>query len=351
MSEDTDPSDDTDSPHEKTIPADEEFIVSRALERFASEEPGGRFVVGPGDDAAVIDCGADEFVVDSCDCVVEGVHFRKQWLALPEFGARAVGSRAILCAASDIAAMGASPRSVLVSAGITHGTDSKAVDELLQGVENACEEVGAAVAGGNTSSAPFMFLDIKVSGETSGRRFVRNRGVKSGDAVFVTGRLGGADAAVKILDGLTTGAHSATGERGVLEWFRFPSPRIDTGLALAGLASAMTDISDGLIADLGRVVSLSGCGARLSLEKIPVHPASAGGAREAATTGGDYELVFAASAGRADEIAGVSKKTGVDITQIGSVDGGGSLRVFDGETEIPASEFGPGGYVHNKKNG
>ncbi|QMU55777.1 MAG: thiamine-phosphate kinase [Candidatus Mycalebacterium zealandia] len=351
MNEDIDSSDHTDSPHKKTAFADEEFVVSRALRRFASKETRGRLVVGPGDDAAVIDCGADEFIVDSCDCVVEGVHFRKQWLSLPEFGARAVGSRAVLCAASDIAAMGASPKSVLVSAGVNPRTDSQIIDELLQGIEDACAEIGAAVAGGNTSSAPFMFLDIKVSGETSARSFARNSGAKSGDAVFVTGRLGGSDAAVKILDGLTSGAHSAASELGTLERFRFPSPRIDAGLALAGMVSAMTDISDGLIADLRRVVSLSGCGARLSLEKIPVHPGLAGGAMEAVTAGGDYELVFTASADRTGEIAGVSKKTGLDITQIGSVDGGGALSVFDGETEIPASEFGPGGYVHNDKNG
>lgn len=350
MNEESDPSDDTGFPPENAMFADEEFIVSRALGRFASKARGGRVVVGPGDDAAVIDCGAAEFIVESCDCVVEGIHFRKRWLALPEFGAHAVGARAVLCAASDIAAMGAVPKTVLVSAGIASGTGSETVDEILQGVEDGCKAVRAEVAGGNISSAPFMFLDIKISGETTGRGFVCNRGAKDGDAVFVTGRLGGSDAALKILDGLAAGARATAGERELLEQFRFPPPRTVIGLALSGLASAMTDISDGLIADLGRVASLSGCGARLSLERVPVHPDFTGGARAAATAGGDYELVFAAPADVTDKIADVSKETGVEITQVG-ITGGGALRVFDSGREIPASEFGSGGYVHNGKDG
>ncbi len=353
MSEDNDSSDHRLSSPQSSAPADEAFVVSRALERFGTGVLPALIVVGPGDDAAVLDFGAPEYFVDSCDCAVEGVHFRREWLGLAGFDHPSVGARAVICAASDITAMGASPKTVLVSAGLPSGTEKGVVEALFDGVEKGCKSVGAAVTGGNVSSAPFIFLDIKVTGETVGRAFVRNRGAESGDGVFITGELGGSEAVVCALDEMLSleGVRPDPSVCALIENFCFPSARTDVGLALCGgaIPSAMTDVSDGLFADLGRVVSLSGAGADIFLEKIPVSSAFRDGARGAIVAGGDYELVFTAPPGMAEKITEVSDGSHVKITEIGRVTDSGAVKIFDSAGEVTGSFEGPGGYLHNGK--
>lgn len=338
MSEDTGPSDHTPLSQTEKRFADETFIVREAVSMFGatarSEELG--VVLGPGDDAAVLDCGGAEFVVVSCDSAVEGVHFKREWLSLRGFDAADVGAGAVFCAASDIAAMGAIPKTVLVSAGIPARTSAAEAGGLLRGVAEGCESLGAAVVGGNTTSSPVIFVDVKVIGATRGRRFVRRRGARPGDAVFVTGELGGAAAEIRMLDA-PEGGGAATVRR---------PPRISVGAALCGgAATAMTDVSDGLVMDLGNIAAASVVGADVFAEKVPV----SGGAdlRDALVSGGDYELVFTAPPERAGEVGSISERTGVRITRIGTVTDGGAVRVFGPAGEIPASELGAGGFVHN----
>ncbi len=347
MSEDTDPSDDTDFLYKAPL-ADEAFVIAEAIDRFGSG--GGReIVVGPGDDAAVLDFGGPEFLVDSCDCMVEGVHFRKEWLKHHEFGARAVGAKAVLCAASDIAAMGAAPKTVLVSAGLPPQTRAAVVVSLLDGVARGCETVGAVVAGGNTSSSPAMFVDVKITGETAGRGFVRNSGAEEGDGIFVTGQIGCAAAGLVIFEKMFESGARAPDSRAreMVEKFHFPHPRIRVGLALVGVATAMADLSDGLLSDLRCITSSSGVGAEVFFENLPVSPGFAGGPASALTAGGDYELVFTAPERCAEKIREISKKTAMEITNIGRVTKGGEVRLFDSGREVETERLGAGGFVHN----
>ncbi len=351
MSEDTGPSGDTSLSPQKPPFADEAFVIREALSRFgATARTAERgVVVGPGDDAAVLDCRGSEFLVVSCDSMVEGVHFKKEWLPVRGLGAEAVGAKAVLCAASDIAAMGAVPKTVLVSAGLPPDTSPATVKALLDGVARGCESVGAAVVGGNTTSSPAIFIDIKVTGETVGRVFVRRSGAKPGDAIFVTGELGSAEAGLGLFENLLKNGGGGTVPESVKK-FHFPEPRIPVGLALCGraIATAMTDVSDGLLADLKGVASASGVGAEVFLEKIPVSGDLPTGRRGALVAGGDYELLFTAPPERAEDIGKISEKTGVKITEIGGI-AAGSLRVFSSGGEISASEFRSGGFMHNEK--
>ena len=347
MSEDTDPSDDTDFSY-KTPLADEAFVIAEALGRFGSGS-GREVVVGPGDDAAVLDFGGPEFLVDSCDCMVEGVHFRKEWLKHGEFGARAIGAKAVLCAASDIAAMGAVPKTVLVSAGLPQETSADVVVSLLDGVAGGCETVGAVVAGGNTSSSPSMFIDVKITGETKGRSFVCNSGAREGEEIFVTGEVGCAAAGLVIFEEMLEKGAGIPDSRArkMVERFHFPSPRIQVGLALAGVATAMADLSDGLLADLRRIIFSSGVGAEVFLKNFPSHSVSLAGHAARLPPGATTNLWFTAPGRRVGEIREISQKTGVKITNIGRVAKGNEVRLFNDGSEVEAERFGAGGFVHN----
>ncbi|MCY3973539.1 MAG: thiamine-phosphate kinase [Candidatus Dadabacteria bacterium] len=333
MSADTDPSD-------HTRPADEDFVISNAVSVFGDAAPG--VIVGPGDDAAVFDAGAPEFVVESCDCAVEEVHFRRRWLSHPAFGARAVGLRAVLCAASDIAAMGAEPKTVLLSLGLPPGTTGKTVCDILDGAREAAALIGAAVVGGNTSGAPVIFADVKVTGFTKGRVFVRNRGAEPGDDIFVTGLVAEAAAEMRALDTTENAPANGPGR------FSFPEPRVAAGLALCGerAATAMTDTSDGLLADTEKIASLSGAGASLFLERVPVCGRFSGSAEEAVTAGGDYELVFTARPRMRGVIEGIARRTGVRMTRIGEVTPPGAGRIRKGGGEVARERFASGGHRH-----
>ncbi len=345
MTEDTDSTDHTDITRDQ--PADEDFVVRAALDAFAGDTPG--VVAGPGDDAAVLDFGAPELIVESCDCSVEGVHFRNKWLSLSVFGARAVGRRAVLCSASDMAAMGAAAKTVLVSLGLPPETGRNTVEEIFSGISEACSLIGAAVSGGNTSSSPVMFVDIKITGETRGRGFVRNSGARPGDVIFVTGKIGAADEAMRTLDELTENPELKSRKSDDIEAavrrFCFPSPRISFGLSLCGVATAMTDVSDGLLLDAGRIASLSSAGAEIFLDKVPVP--SGVNPRDAIVSGGDYELVFTVPQQSAKEVMKISALTGVEATDIGRITDGKETVVSSPAGVEAASDFRKRGYVHN----
>lgn len=319
---------------------DEDFVISNAISVFGAAAPG--VIVGPGDDAAVFDAGAPEFVVESCDCAVEEVHFRRRWFSSPAFGARTVGVRAVLCAASDIAAMGAEPKTILLSLGLPSGTTGKTVRDILDGARSAAAHVGAAVVGGNTSGAPVIFADVKVTGVTKGRAFVRNRGAAPGDDIFVTGLVAEAAAGMHALDAPGGASSDAFGR------FFFPEPRVAAGLALcgSGSATAMTDTSDGLLADMEKIASLSGAGASLFLERVPVCERFRGPAEEAVTVGGDYELVFTARPRTRGAIEGIARRTGVRMTRIGEITPPGAGRILKEGVEIARERFASGGHRH-----
>lgn len=360
MSEDTDPSDDTNLFPQRKLFADEAFVIREAVSRFAPSELSQKrgVVAGPGDDAGVFDCGGPELVVVSCDSMVEGVHFKPEWLSPGgDMGGESVGAKAVLCAASDIAAMGAVPQTVVVSAGLPANTSQATVKTLLDGIARGCESVGAVVIGGNTTSSPAVFIDVTVTGGTVGRNFVLRSGARRGDEIFVTGSIGGAQAGLELFENLPEKDDKGDVSSGLfrdrayeaLKKFRLPEPKISVGLALCGIATAMTDVSDGLLMDLGCISAASGVGAEVFIDRIPVFDSSLCGRRSALTAGGDYELLFTAPRTRLPDIKEVSKKTGVKITRIGEVTGGDSVRIFGQNGEVPASEFGAGGFMHNGK--
>lgn len=237
-------------------------LLTRALDRG----PDVRRGAGE-DDCAVIGAPrAATWQLLKTDAVVEGIHFRSGE------DPRRVGSKALCRAISDIAAMGGVPEHALVTLAVARETRVTRVQALYAGLRRAARKFGVSIVGGETSRSPGpMFISIALAGRVERRRCILRSGGKAGDALYVTGQLGGSLA----------GRH--------LDF----TPRVIEARWLTELFElhAMMDLSDGLAADLSRLAAASGCGWILDESRIP--RARACSLAQALGDGEDYELLFA----------------------------------------------------------
>lgn len=207
---------------------------------------GDAVVLGPGDDAAVVALDGD--LVVSTDTMVEGVHFRREWSLAPE-----VGAKAIAAAVADLEAMGATPVALVVALTAPSDLPASWARQCAQGMRLEAARSGSSLVGGDTTRGPAIVITVTVHGQTGGRRIVTRAGARPGQVVAVTGRLGWAAAGLRVL---SKGFRSP---RAVVEAQKVPQVPYGEGrrAAEAG-ASAMIDVSDGLVADLGHVAAASG---------------------------------------------------------------------------------------------
>jgi thiamine-monophosphate kinase len=276
-------------------------------------------VVGPGDDAAVLRPPAGEDLVATVDAVVEGVHFGST------FTPGDVGWKALAVNLSDLAAMGARPLHALVALGVPAGTPARTVRGIARGLGACARAHGTTVVGGNVSRARELTVTVTVLGVVPAGRAVLRTGARPGDLVAVTGTLG--DAAL----GLVPGA-----PRAVVLRQRRPTPRLAAGRALAGLARAAIDVSDGLAQDLGHLCRASGVGARIGLPELPLSPAYRRLAPRlpdpwapALAGGEDYELVVALPPAALDRARAAARRARTPLTVIGRFVQGAGVRVVD----------------------
>ena len=265
---------------------------------------------GIGDDAAILDVPAGQRLVVSTDASVEGVHFRREWLTPEELGARAAAA-----ALSDLAAMAALPLGMLLALGVPpEWTGSLAA--LARGVGDAAAAVGCPIVGGNVSRARELSLTITVLG--SAARPLTRGGVQAGDAIYVTGRLGGPRAAVRAwMDGSTPRAEHRLR-------FAAPRPRIAEArwLADAGCRAAI-DISDGLIADAGHLALASGVRLDLELAGLPLVKGVT--LDEAVSGGEEYELLVAAPPSAGVDPTLFEQRFGLPLTLVGTAHEGSGI--------------------------
>jgi thiamine-monophosphate kinase len=220
--------------------------------------PNPRTLVGIGDDAAVL-AAPDGRVVATTDFLIEGRHFRRDWA-----GAADVGHKAAARSLADIAAMGAEPSALLVALAAPPGLPVSWARELAEGLAAECVRGGASVIGGDTARADHVILAVTGLGDLAGRNPVLRSGAAPGDLVAVAGPLGHAAAGLALL---TAGI---TDDPLVREHLR-PSPPYDAGPEAAGLgATAMIDVSDGLLADLGHIADASRV--RIDLDSASLRP-------------------------------------------------------------------------------
>lgn len=297
-------------------------------------QPSPRMLLGSGDDAAVTAPGGA--TATSVDALVDGVHFRRAWSSPAQ-----IGAKALAVALSDLAAMGAEAGEAYVVLGVPPDLDEDGCLELLDGMAQVAADTGTTLAGGDVTRAPVLTLAVTVVGHAeSADDLVRRAGAQAGDALVVTGELGGAAAGLLLLEGQARkgkalGArssfvsHSAIKderERSLIARQLEPEPRLAAGreLAKAG-ATAMIDLSDGLGGDAKHLARASGVGLRIDATALPL----ADGVTDlalAVSGGEDYELLATIPEQRlAEAMVAVERHGG--LTRIGTVLAGGGVEI------------------------
>ncbi|MBI4237012.1 MAG: thiamine-phosphate kinase [Deltaproteobacteria bacterium] len=298
---------------------------------------------GVGDDCAVVSGGAHRDWLISTDHCVEGIHFRRSWAEWS-----VLGGKAALAALSDIAAMGGRPRFVLVGLGIPDSMCAAEVRECFRGVRVAATDAGALVIGGDTTRAELgCHLAITVIGEVPHGRALYRRGARPGDSLYVTGWLGGSAAGLQLLmardqsEGATS-ADPLSRDR-LMQRHLHPPLRTAAGqwLASTGCVSAMIDISDGLLADVGQIATASGVRVQIEAVRVPLCEGVTAVAEArgedplafGAASGEEYELAFTVFGSRAAAfrqlVAGAERTLGHPLTYLGEVQEGAGVALSD----------------------
>ena len=306
-------------------------------------------LAGPGalglvDDAALVDCPAGHRLVVTVDQAVEGVHF------LPDDPPEGVAKKLLRRNLSDLAAMGARPRHYLLTTALPASRDDDWVRRFAGGLGEDQRNYGISLLGGDSTSTPGpATLTLTAIGDVVAGRETRRSGAKPGDRVWVSGTIGDAYLGLKVLRGdkAFVGLGADHG-KALAARYRLPEPRMELGLRLAGIADAVIDVSDGLVADLGHICETSNLAAIVELEALPLSAAAQaivalepGIAPQLAAGGDDYELLFTAPAEAAEDIRLIGSRLGLPITRIGRIEAGANVRLIDprGET-IPVNVAG-----------
>lgn len=293
----------------------------------------GADAAGLGDDCAVVEPGVGSVVV-STDVSVEGIHFRRDWLALEEAGWRAAAA-----ALSDLAAEGAECVGLLAAVTAPRASPEQEVVDLMRGIGAAVRAAGGRVLGGDLSAGPVWSIAVAVIGRAG--RPISRAGARPGDGLWVTGALGAARAA---LEAWRAGRAPSAAQR---QAFAHPAPRIAAGRWLGHHgATAMLDVSDGLGADARHLAAASGVALAIDLACVPVSPAvGVAAGREpaavfAARGGEDYELLAALPPTFAEPDAErFVRDCGIALTRIGSVVAGAGVSLTLDGAAVPLTGF------------
>ncbi len=304
----------------------ENAIVARLIGRLPTRSD---VIVGAGDDCAVVRAVPGhryDWLLKS-DPVIEGVHF------LSDAPAAAVGHKALGRVLSDIAAMGGEPQWAVIDLVLRGGRDARWAEQAYAGLGRLARRTGVAIVGGDTSRGPARELHVFAVGRVPRGKAILRSGARAGDALYVTGRLGGS------LDG---------------RHLRF-EPRLSEGVWLRaeGWATAMMDLSDGVATDLPRLAAASGIGARVSVATIPVTRAAIRAAardgrpawQHALCDGEDFELMFTVRGRRAEAFERAwRRRFNLGSTRIGMItDRCGALEL---EANGCCRPLAAGGYEH-----
>ncbi|MBM4078315.1 MAG: thiamine-phosphate kinase [Planctomycetes bacterium] len=304
-----------------------EFALIEWIRRRAPRPRG--VVIGIGDDAAAMDVRRDRLCLLSTDMMLEGTHFD-----LKRCTPRQVGRKAMATNLSDIAAMGCVPTVAVVSLGLPGRADMKFAKELNRGMHEMAAEFGVAIVGGDiTSGKGPLAISVAILGRDAGLKPLRRSGAKVGDAIMVTGTLGGS----------ILGKH--------LDF----TPRVREALILNRRFKlhAMIDISDGLAADLNHICEESRVAATLYADRIPISDAARRLARKTGKTplahalsdGEDYELLFTLSQREARRLM-ARNPLGVPVSHIGRIHAGRGMWLADKHGK--RARLAPMGYEHFK---
>ncbi|MFP3903534.1 MAG: thiamine-phosphate kinase [Armatimonadota bacterium] len=322
----------------------------RLIDRIRQAAGAGsdRVLIGIGDDTAVIDIPGPMVLLVGTDAMVEGRHFRLDWMS-----PRDVGIRAAAACMSDIAAMGGRIISLFASICFPDDWTVQQADELISGIGSTAAKFDISLAGGDTSASDNgLFIDIIALGDVEREGVWQRDRARAGDRVFVTGTLGDAAAALALL--AESGPEAANDYPGLFKALLSPTPRLREvpALAATGAVTSCIDISDGLLQDAGHIATASGVGVELHASELPVSEELQACAAElnrdamiwAASGGEDFELLLTADPDAADNILATTETTGTPITEIGRVSEDGGARILDDSGD--RIQISSGGWDH-----
>ena len=307
-------------------------------------------LLGIGDDAAVLHVPAGHELVVTADTLNAGVHF-------PLDAAPAdIGWKALAVNLSDLASMGARPAWCTLSLSLP-ADDPAWLDGFLDGFLELADAHAVALVGGDTTRGP-LSIAVTAMGWVEAGAALRRDGARVGDEVWVTGTLGDAAAALVLgghvllpLDGAAMPVVEAGNAAVLRARLARPTPRVVVGRALAGLAHACVDVSDGLLADLGHICRRSGVGAEIEIAQLPASPALRAAFADdvlravlQASGGDDYELCFTVAPSRAAPLRAALAQSGTAATRIGHIVAGAGVRALraDGSAWLAPRQ----GHVH-----
>lgn len=295
------------------------YFAQRALRR-------PEVVLGIGDDCALLAPRAGNEWAVTTDLLVEGIHF------LPDVDPFALGHKALAVNLSDLAACGAEPVCFFLSISLPRA-DPAWLASFSCGLLALAEHYRCALAGGDTTrSLAGITIGITAMGQVATGAAVRRSGAQVGDDLWVSGSLGAATLGLALRRGqIELGPDDASAAIARLER---PTPRVQLGRRLMGLATGAIDVSDGLIGDLGHVLASSSVGALVRWEAIPLGPGlekldEPTQQRFALVGGDDYELLFSAPPSRRSAVEGVASAADVPVTRIGEIVAAPGLRLID----------------------
>jgi thiamine-monophosphate kinase len=303
-------------------------------------------VLGIGDDCAVYPVKSGVKEVISTDALVEGVHFSLSTTTPEE-----LGRKALSVSLSDIAAMGGTPKRILVTLGISKNISVSFLDRLYAGFNTICNRYKVELAGGDTVSSPnSFFINVAIIGEA--KRVFTRQGAKPGDLIFVTGTLGDSSLGLKLLKKKKS-AGASKDYKFLIGRHLDPTPKVQEAGILARSRiniTSMIDISDGLIQDLYHICKASKVGARLQEDRLPLSPEFSRTCYRDHTSplpyvlngGEDYELLFTLPTDGVKNLKRQFLKAKALVTQIGEITlrpQKVSLEKSDGRSEVlPESE-------------
>ena len=295
-------------------------LIARIRARVATRAD---VVLGIGDDAALLAPPPGRQLVVTADTLNDGVHFPRGTSPAD------VGWKALAVNLSDLASMGAEPAWCTLSLSLPQ-SDPAWIEGFLDGFLDLAGQHDIALVGGDTTRGP-LSIAVTAMGLVEPGRALRRDGARVGDEVWVTGTLGDAAGGLALLDREPVSALRARLDR--------PTPRVAAGRALAGIATACVDVSDGLLADLGHVCARSHVAAHLDVDALPASAALREAFGEAdrialqASGGDDYELCFTAPADAGADIGAVSAQLGLRFTRIGRIVAGEGVHPVDAKSQ------------------
>ena len=302
-------------------------------------------VLGIGDDCAILSVPQDKQLVVSVDTLVSGVHFPEQTAA------EDIGYKSLAVSLSDMAAMGAQPAWVSLALALPCLEETWLAD-FCRGFFTLAQRYNVQLVGGDTTTGP-MVITTQIQGFVAQHQALRRSGAKPGDLIYVTGNIGEAGLGLLLLQKkLQLPAQFTAIHYKLIARLNRPTPRVEIGLTLRGIATAAIDISDGVAADLNHILEMSNVGARIDVQTIPVSEcfaeiaAQIGGWKHPLTAGDDYELLFTAPLPMQEKVQQIAGELDCKITCIGQIEQAPGLRCYLGDKLLELDTLG---YEHFRK--